>query len=220
MTNTATTALPTGGFKSGMRQLAARAPALAVICGVLLLAAPTGFVAVSQGLGAIPLPYNLFVVDQQLPGIFKLHMLASGTALLLIPLVIALRRTSAWHRPLGYATAVLVLLGALTSLPVALYSHSVLAARMGFLAQGVVWLALIALGIRAIRGRRFADHARLMLMMAAVASGALWVRLTTTIATSHDLPFDAVYGCAAWLGWLVPLALVTFLPTPWAPQPR
>ena len=34
-------------------------------------------------IGAIPLPYNLFVVDQQLPGIFKLHMLASGTALLL-----------------------------------------------------------------------------------------------------------------------------------------
>jgi hypothetical protein len=220
MTNAATTALSTGGFKSGMRQLAARAPALAVICGVLLLAVPTGFVAVSQGLGAIPLPYNLFVVDQQLPGIFKLHMLASGAALLLIPLVVALRRHSAWHRPLGYATAVCVLLGALTSLPVALYSHSILVARMGFLAQGIVWLALITLGIRAIRRRRYSDHARLMLMMAAVASGALWVRLTTTVATGYDLPFDAVYGCAAWLGWLVPLAVLTFLPTPWAPQRR
>lgn len=220
MTNAATTALSTGGFKSAMRQLAARAPALAVICGVLLLAVPTGVVAVSQGLGTIPLPYNLFVVDQQLPGIFKLHMLASGAALLLIPIVIALRRHSAWHRPLGYAAAVFVLLGALTSLPVALYSHSVLAARMGFLAQGIVWLALIALGVAAIRRRRFADHARLMLMMAAVASGALWVRLTTTIATGYDLPFDTVYGCAAWLGWLVPLAVVTFLPTPWAPARR
>ena len=65
--------------------LLARAPRLAVICLVLLLALPTGIVAVSQGLGAIPLPYNLFVVDQSLPGIFKLHMLASGAALLLIP---------------------------------------------------------------------------------------------------------------------------------------
>lgn len=220
MTNAATTALSTGGFKSGLRQLAARAPRLAVICGVLLLAVPTGFVAVSQGIGAIALPYNLFVVDQQLPGIFKLHMLASGAALLLIPIVIALRRNSPWHRPLGYATAVCVLLGALTSLPVALYSHSALAARLGFLAQGIVWLALIALGIRTIRSRQFGAHARLMLMMAAVASGALWVRLTTTVATSYDLPFDPVYGTAAWLGWLVPLALVTFLPTPWAPQRR
>lgn len=220
MSNEATTALFTGGFKSGFRFVAARAPALAVICGVLLLAAPTGIVAVSQGLGAIALPYNLFLVDERLPGIFKLHMLASGAALLLIPAVIALRRTSTWHRPLGYVTAGCVLLGALTSLPVAVYSHSVVMARAGFLAQGIVWLTLIALGIAAIRRRRFGDHARLMLMMAAVASGALWVRLTTTVATGYDLPFDRVYGCAAWLGWLVPLAIVTLVPTPWAPRRR
>ena len=61
-----------------------------------------------RGSAPSPLPYNLFVVDQRLPGIFKLHMLASGAALLLIPPVIALRRNSAWHRPLGYATAVAV----------------------------------------------------------------------------------------------------------------
>ena len=220
MTNATTTPLSPGGFKSAMRQLAARAPSLAAICGVLLLAVPTGVVAVSQGFGAIPLPYNLFVIDQALPGIFKLHMLASGGALVLIPIVIALRRNSAWHRPLGYATAVAVVLGALTSVPVALYSHSVVVARAGFLAQGIVWLALIALGYIAIRQRRFADHARLMLAMAAVASGALWVRLTTTVATGYDLPFDPVYGCAAWLGWLVPIALVTLLPTPWTPPLR
>lgn len=220
MSSDATTALLPGGFKSGIRLFAARAPTLAVICGVLLLALPTGIVAVSQGLGAIPLPYNLFVVDERLPGIFKLHMLASGAALLLIPAVIALRRASTWHRPLGYATAVCVLLGALTSIPVAIYSHSVLMARVGFLAQGIVWLTLIALGIAAVRRRRFGDHARLMLMMAAVASGALWVRLTTTVATGYDLPFDPVYSSAAWLGWLVPLAVVTFLPTPWAPRRR
>ena len=220
MFNDVTTALLPGGIKSGLRLLAARAPAIAVICGVLLLALPTGLVAMSQGIGAVPLPYNLFLVDERLPGIFKLHMLASGAALLLIPAVIALRRHGAWHRPLGYAAAVLVVLGAITSLPVAYHSHSVLAARLGFLAQGIVWLALIALGIAAIRRRRYGDHARLMLMMAAVASGALWVRLTTTVATSCDLPFDPVYGCAAWLGWLVPLAVVTLLPTPWAPARR
>ena len=121
-------------------------------------------------------------------------MLASGAALLLIPAVIALRRNSAWHRPLGYAAAVAVLLGGLTSIPVALYSHSVAMARAGFLAQGIVWLALIALGIAAVRQRHFADHARMMVAMAAVASGALWVRLTTTVATGYDLPFDPVYG--------------------------
>ncbi|MEO8422243.1 MAG: DUF2306 domain-containing protein, partial [Hyphomicrobium sp.] len=157
---------------SRIRLVAGHAPHLAVICLVLLLAVPTGIVAVTQGLGAIALPFNLHLVDQRLPGIFKLHMLASGAALLLIPAVIALRRNSAWHRPLGYVTAVAVLLGGLTSIPVALYSHSVVMARAGFLAQGIVWLALIALGIAAVRRRHFADHARIMVAMAAVASGA------------------------------------------------
>lgn len=187
---------------------------------MLLLAVPTGFVAVSQGLGVIALPYNLFLVDERLPGIFKLHMLASGAALLLVPLVIAVRRDRAWHRPLGYVAAMCVLLGALTSLPVALHSTSPFAARLGFLAQGLTWLALVALGIIAVRRRHLAHHSRMMLMMAAVASGALWVRLTTTIATSYDLPFDPVYSSAAWLGWLLPLAIVALVPTPWTPRRR
>jgi len=205
---------------SVMRSASGHTPRLAVICAVLLLAVPTGMVAMVQGTGAIPLPYNLFVVDQRLPGIFRLHMLASGAALVLIPLVIAVRRDGAWHRPLGYAAALFVLLGALTSLPVAIYSHSVDVARAGFLAQGIVWLALIALGILAARRRRLTAHARIMLAMAAVSSGAIWVRLTTALATTYQLPFDSVYGCAAWLGWLVPLAAVILLPTPWAPRRR
>ncbi len=220
MLNTATTASPAGEFMSAMRVIAGRAPRLAVICAVLLLAVPTGIVAMVQGMGAIQLPHNLFLVDQRLPGIFKLHMLTSGAALVLIPLAIAVRRDRAWHRPLGYAAAAFVLAGALTSLPVAAYSHSADATRAGFLAQGIVWVALIVLGVIAARRRRFAAHARLMLAMAAVSSGALWVRLTTTVATAYDLPFDTVYSCAAWLGWMVPLAAVVLLPTPWAPRPR
>jgi hypothetical protein len=82
-------------------------------------------------------------------------------------------------------------------------------ARAGFFAQGVVWLALVAAGVIAIRRKRIETHARLMLAMAAVASGAIWVRLTTAVATSCDLPFDPIYGCVAWAGWIVPLALVT-----------
>ena len=80
-------------------------------------------------------------------------MLASGAALLLIPLAIAVRRDRAWHKPLGRSPPSLVVLGALTSLPVAVISHSVAMARAGFFAQGIVWLALIALGVAAIRRR-------------------------------------------------------------------
>lgn len=159
----------------------------------------------------MPLPFNLHVVDQRLPGIFKLHMLASGASLVLIPLVIASRRTRAWHRPLGRVTAVLVIAGALTSFPVAYESTSVLAARFGFAAQGIVWLGLVVAGVIAIRRKDRARHAALMLAMAAVASGAIWVRLTTAAVTAWDLPFDPIYACATWLGWLIPLALALAL---------
>lgn len=202
------------------RRLASQTPRLAVISLVLLLAIPTGIIAVAEGAALLPLPFNLFLVDQRLPGIFKLHMLASGAAMLLIPLVIAVRHDRAWHKPLGRITAALVLLGALTALPVAMASHSVPMARAGFFAQGIVWLALIVMGVAAVRKRQFADHARLMLAMAAVASGALWVRLTTAVATSYDLPFDPVYGCVAWAGWIMPLALVVLFPPSLVPVRR
>jgi hypothetical protein len=201
---------------SRTRRVAAQTPRLAVIFLVLLLAVPTALVAISEGAALMPLPFNLHLVDVELPGIFRLHMLASGAALLLILITIAVRRDRSCHKPLGRVTAFMVILGGVTSLPVAIFSHSVGMARAGFLAQGLVWLALVALGIAAVRRRQFADHARLMLCMAAVASGALWVRLTTAVVTACGLPFDVAYGSVAWLGWMVPLALVTVLPAPYA----
>ena len=130
--------------------LTARAPRLAVICLVLLLALPTGIVAVAQGLGAIALLFNLYVVDQRLPGIFKLHMLASGAALLLTPRSSPCAVTAPGTAA-GLRTAVAVSLGALTSPPVALYSHSVVMARAGSCA-GRCRPRLIALGILATAG--------------------------------------------------------------------
>ena len=205
MTAPTTTASPAGEFVS-------RAPRVLILLALLALALPTGLVAVGEGAGSLALPFNLFLVDQELPGIFRLHMLASGAALVLIPLVILARRRRAWHRPLGRIAAAAVILGALTSLPVAAASHSVAMARAGFLVQGLVWLGLIGAGVLAIRRKRVAEHERLMLAMAAVASGAIWVRLATAVATSCGLPFDPIYACVAWVGWIVPLALVSVLP--------
>jgi hypothetical protein len=205
MTFEATRASSAGDFVSRAPRHLSRYLLLLLVIG---LSVPTGLVAVGEGAGHLALPFNLFLVDQRLPGVFRLHMLASGAALLLIPLVIWVRRDRAWHRPLGRLTAAAVVVGALTSLPVALASSSVVMARAGFFAQGVVWLGLILAGVCAIRQRRVGTHARLMVAMAAVASGAMWVRLTTAVATSYHLPFDPIYGCVAWAGWIVPLMLV------------
>jgi uncharacterized membrane protein len=200
-----------GEFVSTSRRFSVRRLAYSALAvAFVLLAIPTGLVALGEGAGHLPLPFNLHITDQRLPGVFKLHMLTAGASLVLIPLVIALRRHRRWHRPLGRLTAVFVVLGALSAFPVAWESSSVTLARAGFAAQGAAWLALVLAGVTAIRRRNFERHTELMLGMAAVASGAIWVRLTTAVATSYDLPFDAIYGCAAWAGWVVPWALVSF----------
>ncbi len=201
-----------------LRPLLLRSGKLVAALLILALALPTGLVAVSEGTGLIPLPYNLHLVDVQLPGIFKIHMLASGAALVLIPAVLALRRYPAWHRPLGRIAAVLVVAGALTSFPVAYESSSVLPARIGFAAQGIVWLGLLIAAVVAIRNKDRRRHATLMLAMAAVASGAIWVRLTTAVVVMLGLPFDPVYACVTWLGWLVPLAIVLSVSPPLLPR--
>ena len=136
-------------------------------------------------------------------------MIASGLAMLLIPLVIMLRRHCGWHKALGRLAAGLVCVGGLTALPVALSSEASLATRAGFFVQGVVWLTLIGAGFWAIRQRQIERHARFMLAVAAVASGAIWLRLATVAAVQLDLPFETVYALAAWASWLVPLCVVT-----------
>jgi uncharacterized membrane protein YozB (DUF420 family) len=187
-------------------EFVSRAGRLMALGCLLALAVPTGVVALLQGAGTLKLPFNLFIVDQRLPLIFRVHMLASGLSLILIPLAIFLpSRNLSAHRLVGRVAAVCVIAGALTSFPVALLSESHAMARAGFLSQGAVWLGLLLAGVRAIRERRIAEHKRFMLAMAGVATGAIWVRVTTTIATGWDLPFDLLYACAAWAGWIIPM---------------
>lgn len=204
--------LPAGRFVSQPWRILGQPLLLALpISAAILFAMATGLVAIHQGLGLIPLPYNLFLVDQALPGLFKLHMLASGAVLVLTPLVLALRRRPTWHRPLGRLTAGLVIAGALTAFPVAILSSSVLPARVGFIAQAIVWLALLVIGVKAARTRQINIHRTAMLAMTAVSSGAIFVRLTTAAAVTAGLPFDPIYATAAWVGWLVPLGVVLYL---------
>ena len=143
-----------------------------------------------------------------MPVIFPLHMAASALALVLLPLMIATRHKRHLHRPIGRALGVFVAVGGLTALPVAVLSSSGEIARAGFFVQGLVWLALFTAGWRAIRAKDISRHTRMMFMMAAVTTGAVWFRLITGTALLLHLPFEPMYALAAWAGWLVPLAAV------------
>ena len=177
----------------------------------MLLSIAVGLVAIGSGTGLIALPYEMFVLAERMPVIFRLHMVSAAAALLLVPFVIAHRHRPATHRMLGRVLGAFVVIGGLTALPVAIFSESSLAARAGFFVQGIVWMALLFAGIKAIRSHDREMHARLMLAMVAVTTGAVWFRVITGSAIALGVPFEPVYAAAAWLGWLMPLAIVHYV---------
>ena len=64
----------------------------------------------------------------------------------------------------------------------------------------------------AIRRQYRDTHMRFMIAMAAVTTGAIWFRVMTGTAILLHLPFEASYAAASWLGWLIPLTIVTRAP--------
>ena len=150
----------------------------------------------------------MFVLTERMPFVFSAHMLTSAVALLLMPAVVATRHRPQYHRMLGRLVGAFVVAGGLTALPVAIFSDSAFSARAGFFVQAVVWVYLLARGVRAIRSGDRQTHAFFMLAMFAVATGAVWFRLLTGSAIVLQLPFEPIYAASAWLGWLIPLTFV------------
>jgi Predicted membrane protein (DUF2306) len=147
-------------------------PVIAVILALIvcLLVIPAALLAIALGLGLLQLPYELFVVLQRRPIAFPLHMVASGLALILIPIAAWARRRRDLHQAVGCAAAICVAAGGASALLVALASEATATACAGFFVQGVAWLALLAAALIAIRRGNVARHARLMIAMAAASS--------------------------------------------------
>ena len=184
-------------------------PSLAVVVALtlFLLVLPAALVAIALGLGLLPLPLPLHLLLLRLPLLFPLHMISSALAFILISIAAFARHRRGIHRAAGRLAVAAVAVGGLTALPVALASEATAAARAGLFAQGVVWLALVAFAVAAIRRGDVGHHVRFMVAMAAVASGAIWLRVVTAVAAAVGLPFDTVYAVAAWACWLLPLAV-------------
>jgi hypothetical protein len=184
--------------------------ALALI--LLVLAIPLCLIALGAAAGLVALPYPLWLVEQRLPMLFRVHMASAGLALVAVPTAVSCYAHSV-HRLVGRSAAALVLVGGATALPVALASEAHWLAQAGFLVQALAWIGLALAGVRAIRRGERARHLWLMLAVAAIASGAVWLRLATWAAVQWRdwLDFDAAYAAAAWLSWMTPLGVVALL---------
>lgn len=164
--------------------------------------------ALGSAFGVLRLPYALVVLDERLPGIFRLHMVASGLGLILLPWALLLRHGHAAHRALGRAAAALLMVGIAASLPCALMSAALPVARAGFATQGLLTLALLTYAVIAISQGRMMHHKRAMLRAAALLFGVVVLRLMVWAAAERPANFDVAYAIIAWVSWMIPLAAV------------
>jgi hypothetical protein len=184
-------------------------PNLLIAAGAM--AALVGVAALGSAIGTPALPQPLATLDHRLPGIFKLHMIASGLGLILLPWILFLRHRRSAHRVLGRIGALLLLVGAAASLPTALQSDAAPLARLGFFTQGALCLVFLGGAVRAIRERDKGRHVQLMLGVCALVFGAVVLRVMMALAMKCGLPFEPTYSAVAWLSWGIPLALVALL---------
>lgn len=181
---------------------------LCLFLGAVTLCAAVAAAALASATGRLGLPYPLYVLDQRIPGLFRLHMTADAVGLALLPWTMLLRKRRGIHRILGRLTAALLLLGSCAALPCAIASLTSPAARLGLFVQGLLCLVFLLRALYAIRANNVGGHARNMLRMSAVIGGAIVLRLLLFASQKAGLPFGATYAVAAWASWGLPLLAV------------
>lgn len=196
-----------------------RIASLALAAPVAVFILYTALRAISESWDNDGFPEALAVKLELLPWVFPVHMVAGGLALVLVPLTLLLRGTR-YHRPMGRITAADVLLAGVTAIPVATTVPVTLVSAAGFCTQGVLWMALCALGIWHIRHGRVEQHRRAMLLLAAVTAGAMFFRVYLALWMHYGWPrhFKTFYACDAWIAWGIPFLVVLALTWPRGPR--
>lgn len=126
------------------------------------------------------------------------HGVLGATALLLGPLQLAPARLL--HRQLGWMYAGAVFLSAILAFPMALVAEGGPVARCGFLAQDVLWLVTLALGVRG------PDHGAWMARNYALTFAAVNLRVLL-YSSPAGVDFWEFYRLAAWFSWLPNLVI-------------
>ena len=87
------------------------------------------------------------------------------------------------------------------------YAQTGIVAGAGFSALAIATGVSAAFGWRSAVQKRFADHSRWMWRCFLLLCSAVIIRLVGGLATVTGIGVDWSYPLAAWLSWLVPLAI-------------
>ncbi len=110
------------------------------------------------------------------------------------------------HALIGRFYALGVVVGGLTSLPMAWMAEGGWTNRLAFSLQGSFWLITIAIAVWAARSRKFRLHRRFMVRNYALTYSAVISRLLLTGLQESGLTFQEIYPIVSWT-WVLGLAV-------------
>jgi hypothetical protein len=117
-----------------------------------------------------------------------------------------------WHRGSGRTYLTCILIAGITGLWLAFHTPGGLPAISGFFVLAVLWLLTGGLAWRAVLKRDYASHRAWMMRSYALTFGAVTLRIYLGLGVPvAGVPFDQVYGMAAWASWAVNLLFVEWL---------
>ncbi|CAL9468060.1 hypothetical protein SUDANB121_02789 [Nocardiopsis dassonvillei] len=191
------------------------------LTAVTALCAAVALVSVGAYTGLDPAEARVALRDPALHyPVLVLHVGTSVLALVTAPLQLwpALRRRGA-HRVIGRIHLFAgVFPGAVSGMALAVMSTYGAVAQTGFALLSALWFATAAIGWRAAREGRYADHGKWMVRVFSLTMAGVTLRVLVPLSTALLTPlvgpgygeeeiFTAVYPAIAWLAW-VPNLLV------------
>jgi len=117
-----------------------------------------------------------------------------------------------WHRILGRVYLAAILVSGVTGLWLSFHTPGGVPANSGFFLLAVLWLLTGTLALRSALQGDFVAHRLWMMRSYALTFGAVTLRIYLGLGVPlAGLPFDAVYGMAAWASWVVNLLFVEWV---------
>jgi hypothetical protein len=156
---------------------------------------------------AVPSVQPAFLQDRSrtMPLAVFFHLSASAVALLVGPLQFIARlraRSLGWHRWLGRAYVVSVLLGGGAGFALAFRSMGGLPAHLGFGFLAVLWLSATGMAWARIRAGDQRGHRMWMIRSYALTLAAVALRIYLPLSQIVGIPFEPAYQAISWCCWV------------------
>ena len=161
---------------------------------------------------------DFYVRFDAMPVLGAMHVLGSGTALLLGGFQFAARIRNRWravHRNVGRIYLISVLVGGIGGLAVATTAAGGVVGRCGFGLLALVWLYSAWQAYAAVRRGDIRQHRVWMVRNFALTFAAVTLRLQLGVLTEGlGVPFAGAYPLVAWSSWVPNLIVAEWFIAP------